>query len=262
MSRPANQFPKRPTKIKHLFTALIILLLLWMSVVQTDASFTRLFEGFTQMYDLVWRMLPPDLDYFDNLTEPILETLRMALLGTTFGAIISVPFILLCASNVTTTSWLHQSARVVLNVLRTVPDLLLAAIFAAIVGYNALAGVLALTIFSIGIIAKLSYEATEVIDPGPLEAMKAVGANHIQWIIYSVLPQVMPKFASYVLYTFEVNVRAAAILGLVGAGGIGLVYDQTLSSLQYERTTTIILYTLLVVILIDWISTRLQERLR
>ena len=103
--------------------------------------------------------------------------------------------------------------------------------------------------------AKLLYESIESIDPGPLEAMTAVGANKVQWIIYGVIPQVKAHFVSYVLYTFEVNVRAAAVLGLVGAGGIGLYYDRTLGFLQYEQTASIIIYTLVVVLLIDYVST-------
>ncbi len=105
------------------------------------------------------------------------------------------------------------------------------------------------------------YESIESIDPGPLEAMTAVGANKVQWIVYGVIPQVKAHFVSYVLYTFEVNVRAAAVLGLVGAGGIGLYYDRTLGFLQYKQTASIIIYTLIVVLLIDYISTLLREKL-
>lgn len=149
----------------------------------------------------------------------------------------------------------------ILNFIRTIPDLLLAAIFVAIFGIGPLPGILALTFFSIGLVAKLLYESIESIDPGPLEAMTAVGANKVQWIVYGVIPQVKAHFVSYVLYTFEVNVRAAAVLGLVGAGGIGLYYDRTLGFLQYKQTASIIIYTLIVVLLIDYISTLLREKL-
>lgn len=115
--------------------------------------------------------------------------------------------------------------------------------------------------FSIGLVAKLLYESIESIDPGPLEAMTAVGANKVQWIVYGVIPQVKAHFVSYVLYTFEVNVRAAAVLGLVGAGGIGLYYDRTLGFLQYQQTASIIIYTLVVVLVIDYVSTLLREKL-
>ena len=122
-----------------------------------------------------------------------------------------------------------------------------------------LPGILALTFFSIGLVAKLLYESIESIDPSTLEAMTAVGANKVQWIVYGVIPQVKAHFVSYVLYTFEVNVRAAAVLGLVGAGGIGLYYDRTLGFLQYQQTASIIIYTLVVVLVIDYVSTLLRR---
>ena len=118
-----------------------------------------------------------------------------------------------------------------------------------------------MSIFSIGLVAKLTYEAIESIDPGPLEAMTAVGANKMQWIFFGVIPQILAHYTSYVLYTFEVNVRAAAVLGLVGAGGIGLYYDRTLGFLEYDKTSTIIIYTLVVVLFIDYISMKLREKL-
>jgi phosphonate transport system permease protein len=137
----------------------------------------------------------------------------------------------------------------------------MASIFVAIFGLGALPGMLALSVFSIGLIAKLLYEAIESIDPGPLEAMTAVGANKLQWIFFGVIPQITAHFTSYVLYTFEVNIRAAAILGLVGAGGIGEYYDKTLGFLEYDKTASIIIMTLLIVLIIDYVSTKLREKL-
>lgn len=204
---------------------------------------------------------PPDWSYFQVITTAMLDTIRMAIIGTTLGAILAIPLALFAASNVFTSTFLYGPARLVLNFIRTIPDLLLAAIFVAIFGIGPLPGILALTFFSIGLVAKLLYESIESIDPGPLEAMTAVGANKVQWIVYGVIPQVKAHFVSYVLYTFEVNVRAAAVLGLVGAGGIGLYYDRTLGFLQYEQTASIIIYTLVVVLLIDYVSTLLREKL-
>ena len=133
--------------------------------------------------------------------------------------------------------------------------------FRSYFGIGPLPGILALTFSQLGSWQKLLYESIESIDPGPLEAMTAVGANKVQWIVYGVIPQVKAHFVSYVLYTFEVNVRAAAVLGLVGAGGIGLYYDRTLGFLQYQQTASIIIYTLVVVLVIDYVSTLLQEKL-
>jgi len=157
--------------------------------------------------------------------------------------------------------WVYQIARFILNLLRTIPDLLLAAIFVAIFGLGLIPGILALAVFSVGLIAKLTYESLETIDRGPLEAMTSVGASKLQWIAFGVVPQILPHFISYVLYTFEINVRAAAVLGLVGAGGIGLYYEKTLGFLEYDKTNSIILLTLAVVLAIDYFSTKLREKL-
>ncbi|MED2933187.1 phosphonate ABC transporter, permease protein PhnE [Bacillus wiedmannii] len=257
----SKSIPKPPSKLKHMLTAILVILLLCGSSVQVDASFSKLVVGFPNMIDLLKEMVPPDWSYFQVITTAMLDTIRMAIIGTTLGAILAIPLALFAASNVFTSTFLYGPARLVLNFIRTIPDLLLAAIFVAIFGIGPLPGILALTFFSIGLVAKLLYESMESIDPGPLEAMTAVGANKVQWIVYGVIPQVKAHFVSYVLYTFEVNVRAAAVLGLVGAGGIGLYYDRTLGFLQYQQTASIIIYTLVVVLLIDYVSTLLREKL-
>lgn len=253
--------PKPPAKTKMIFTILLVVALLWWSSFKTESSIADLTIGFPNMFDLLVQMWPPNWHYFEVILEPLLETIRMAVIGTTFGAIIAVPLALLCASNIIRTPWLVYPFRFILNLIRTIPDLLLASIFVAIFGLGSLPGIIALSIFSIGLVAKLLYEAIESIDPGPLEAMTAVGANKVQWVFFGVIPQVTAHFTSYVLYTFEVNVRAAAILGLVGAGGIGEYYDKTLGFLEYDKTASIIILTLAVVLVIDYISTKLREKL-
>ncbi|WP_242263856.1 phosphonate ABC transporter, permease protein PhnE [Bacillus cereus group sp. BfR-BA-01400] len=257
----SKSIPKPPSKLKHMLTFILFILLLWGSSIQVDASFSKLVVGFPNIMDLLKEMVPPDWSYFQVITTAMLDTIRMAIIGTTLGAILAIPLALFAASNVFTSTFLYSPARLILNFIRTIPDLLLAAIFVAIFGIGPLPGILALTSFSIGLVAKLLYESIESIDPGPLEAMTAVGANKVQWIVYGVIPQVKAHFVSYVLYTFEVNVRAAAVLGLVGAGGIGLYYDRTLGFLQYQQTASIIIYTLVVVLVIDYVSTLLREKL-
>lgn len=257
----SKSIPKPPSKLKHMLTFILFILLLWGSSIQVDASFSKLVVGFPNIMDLLKEMVPPDWSYFQVITTAMLDTIRMAIIGTTLGAILAIPLALFAAINVFTSTFLYSPARLILNFIRTIPDLLLAAIFVAIFGIGPLPGILALTFFSIGLVAKLLYESIESIDPGPLEAMTAVGANKVQWIVYGVIPQVKAHFVSYVLYTFEVNVRAAAVLGLVGAGGIGLYYDRTLGFLQYQQTASIIIYTLVVVLVIDYVSTLLREKL-
>lgn len=252
---------RRMARIKKSLTLLIVIALIWLSAIQTDFSLSTLAAGLPKMNLLINEMFPPDWAYFGSITEPMLDTVRMALLGTTFGAITAVPVALLAARNVARIPVVYQIARFIMNLIRTIPELLLAALFVPIFGIGEVSGILAISVFSFGIIAKLLYESIEAIDPGPLEAMTAVGANKLQWIFYGVAPQVVAHFISYTLYSFEINVRAAAVLGYVGAGGIGLISYNALSFYQYDRVLTIILYTFLVVLLIDLISNRIREKL-
>jgi len=252
---------RRMARIKKTVTFLIIIALVWISIVQTGFSLSTILTGLPNMRSLIDEMFPPDWSYFSSITEPMLATIRMAVLGTTFGAIFAIPVALLASRNVAKIPVVYQIARFIMNLIRTVPELLLAALFVPIFGIGEVSGILAISVFSFGIIAKLLYESIEAIDPGPLEAMTAVGANKVQWIFYGVVPQVVAHFMSYTLYSFEINVRAAAVLGYVGAGGIGLTLNNALSFYQYDRVLTIILYTFLVVLLIDLISNRIREKL-
>ena len=156
-----SKHPQAPSKLKHYLTAAIVILLLWGSSIQTEATARELIEGFPNMFDLLKEMFPPKWTYFDNIVGAMLDTIRMALLGTTFGAILAIPTALLCASNLTTSRWLHYPVRFVLNLIRTIPDLLLAAIFVTIVGLGPLPGIMALAVFSWGLIAKLTFEALD-----------------------------------------------------------------------------------------------------
>ncbi|SDX56597.1 phosphonate transport system permease protein [Marininema mesophilum] len=253
-----NNRPIKRTKTG--LTILLLALLCWGSAIRTDASLTTLINGLPQMGDLLIEMVPPDIQYFSDIIKPMLDTIRMALIGATLGALLAFPCALFSANNLFP-KFITIPTRFVLNLLRTIPDLLLAAIFVAIFGIGLIPGIFALTLFSFGIIAKLTYESMEAIDNGPLEAMTAVGANKTQWITYGVIPQIAAPFAAYFLYSFEINVRAAAILGLVGAGGVGIMFDHTLKLLQYAQTSMLILLTLIVVVLIDFITTKVREQL-
>lgn len=142
--------PQPPSKVKGYLTGLLVILLIWGSAVKTESSLTELIVGFPNMMDLLKQMFPPNWGYFDNITDAMLETIRMAVLGTTFGAIIAIPVALFSASNIVQNSWIFYPSRFILNLIRTVPDLLLASIFVAIFGLGALPGILALAVFSVG----------------------------------------------------------------------------------------------------------------
>jgi phosphonate transport system permease protein len=259
--KEAVQKLQKPSSLKQNLTIVLILVLLASSAYKTEASLPELIEGIPEMGKLFVEMYPPDWSYMTTIWEPMMETIRMAIVGTFIGALIAIPISFLAARNVTRIPVLSVIARFLLNLARTIPELMFAGVFAAIVGYGPLAGMIALAFLSFGIVSKLTYESIESIDTGPLESMTAVGANKLQWIRFGVLPQVTAQFAGFVLYTFEVNVRAASILGFVGAGGIGLLLQRSLDRLRYDQASTIILLTLVVVLIIDYVSTKLREKL-
>lgn len=199
--------------------------------------------------------------FIKDIKDPLVDTFRMAIIGAFFGAMLAIPFALLAARNLVKSKYVYYVVRTILNLIRTVPDLVWAALFTGALGVGALPGVLALAVFSFGLNAKLLSESIETIDPGPLEAMQACGASRLQQIRYGVVPQVLPQFLAYGLYVLEINVRASTILGLVGAGGIGVLFKVQMTYGRWHRVGVIILVMLFVVWAIDFISTKVRERL-
>ncbi|MBE3595179.1 MAG: phosphonate ABC transporter, permease protein PhnE [Candidatus Carbobacillus altaicus] len=258
LPRPPKQLKKRLTR---LFWIVLFIVAIFGASWHTESDLRQLFAGWHNMWRLLSQFLTPDWMYMKKVLPAVYETIRMAILGTTIGALLAIPIILLAARNVTKNKVIVFLSRTVMNLIRTIPELLFAAIFVAIVGIGAIAGILAIIFFSFAIIAKLTSESLETIDPGPLEAMTAVGASKLTWIRYAVMPQILPAFISYTLYVFEINVRTAAVLGLVGAGGIGVPLNTALAFLQYDRAASIILLIFIVVLLIEALSGALRRRL-
>ena len=200
-------------------------------------------------------------NYLPRLREPLLQTVQIAILGTAAGAFLCVPLVVLASRNLAPHRAVYAAARGFMNLLRTIPELLYAAILVAAVGVGPLPGVLALTVFSAAVLAKLTSESVEAVDEGPLEALQAAGATNLQVLRHAVVPQVAPLFWSHCLYVFEVNIRASTVLGLVGAGGIGQQLRLMLSLFQYENAFIIILVTFVLVSAIDFAAGLIRERL-
>lgn len=250
------------TKLMFTIITIVIVAIYMYAANRAETDFSRFAAGLPEIYRfIVYDLYPPSIGYIDRAWKGLLETWNMALIATTFAAIICLPFSFLAASNLNTNKYLYQFVRFFLNVLRTIPEIILAIIFVAIVGLGAVSGILALIFFSIGILAKLISETIEAIDPGPLEAIRATGGNQLQVIFYGVMPQILPHYTSYTLYVLEINVRASIVLGFVGAGGIGQHLLRQLNFLAYGNVATIILMTFAAVLLIDFISNRIRERL-
>lgn len=201
------------------------------------------------------------IKYVPKVWGLLMETLRIAILSATIGGVLAIPFSVLSARNMVKSKWLYLIMRTMLNLIRTIPDLVLAAVLAGAFGIGALPGVLAVSIFSFTLITKLMSETIEAIDPGPLEAMQAVGAGKVQQIFFGVVPQVLPSYIAYSLYVLEVNVRASFILGWVGAGGIGHALNTDLTLGKFRNVTVTIVVILLAVVVVDYVSTKLRERL-
>ncbi|MGX4644589.1 phosphonate ABC transporter, permease protein PhnE [Holzapfeliella sp. JNUCC 80] len=251
--------PRKPFKLSKWVYTLIILLSLVYSSTITQLDFAQLFTNLGNFTEIMIKMCSPDWGYLDKIINPLLETIKMSILGTVIGAIIAFPYALLVLNNVVKNKCITGSFRFVMNIIRTIPNLLLGAIFVAIIGIGAVTGVLALAVFTFGMVAKLFYEAIETIDEGPIEALTAVGASRVQIIRYAVLPQVMSYYVSYVLYAFEINVRSSTVLGYIGAGGIGLFLERALGVYRYDRVGLIVLMTFIVILIIDEISNRSRE---
>jgi phosphonate transport system permease protein len=201
---------------------------------------------------------PPDFSEWRHYVAELLITLQIAVWGTALAIACSVPLALLASANITPW-WVHQPVRRVLDGCRAINEMLFALLFVVAVGLGPFAGVLALWVHTTGVLAKLFSEAVEAIDPQPVEGIRATGAHPLAEIAYGVIPQVMPLWISYALYRFESNVRSASVVGMVGAGGIGMVLWDVIRGFQYAQTAAVLIMLVVAVSLIDVVSARLRK---
>ena len=227
----------------------------------TSITPRALLEGLPDMASFVSRLFPPNPAVIPDAIGPILETVQMAIVGTLLAIVFAVPLSLLAASNVSPHPTVYQAARFVLNIGRTIPELVLALAFVAAVGLGAFPGTLALALHSVFTLSKVFAEAIESISPRPVEAVEGVGATRAQTIVYGVIPQALPTMLSYGLLYWESNIRAATVLGLVGAGGIGFKIQVAMRLFQYRDLTTYVILLILMVTVIDRVSAYLRARI-
>jgi len=202
----------------------------------------------------------PSLRDWPAYTLQMVETVQMAIWGTALAVLFGIPLAILSSANVCPV-WLVQPMRRLMDCFRAINEIVFALLFVVAVGLGPLAGVLALAVHNIGIVAKLFSEAVEAIDPRPVEGIKATGASRLQEVVFGVVPQVVPLWSSYTLYRFETNVRSATVLGIVGAGGIGQSLYENIRAFQYSETATIVIVIVLTVMLIDMLSARIRKSL-
>ena len=236
-----------------------IALFTWSSV-GAEFNFIKLGEGAANMAEFVSRMFPPSWDKFDTIVALLVETLQMAIVGTVLGTVLSLVFAFGAASNIAP-RWLYYPSRWAMNVIRSLPDLVIALMFVSAVGLGPFAGILAMTVGSIGSIGKIFAEAMESVDRRPVVAMEAVGASRRQIIQYGILPEAAPMLTSYTLLLFEGNVRGATILGLVGAGGIGLELTTAMNMYDYGHLSAMVICIVVLVTAIDQASAVIRRRI-
>ena len=211
-----------------------------------------------QAADIGSRMVPPKWSYMSKLIKPVWDTINIATIGTIIAIIIAVPVAFLAARNTTPHKIFRVAALFIIVSSRSVNSLIWALMLVFILGPGILAGTIAIGLRSIGFCAKLLYEAIEEIDHSQVEAIEATGAQSSQKILYGIIPQVLPTIAGIAIYRWDINIRESTILGLVGAGGIGLQLNGSINTLAWTQVSTILIVILLTVLVSEWVSAKIR----
>lgn len=258
--RPTT-FSQRLARAAGLVALLLVTGFAWVVVTQdTHWEFVR--DAFYQGGRLMARMFPPDFAYFPTLVKPLIDTIHIATLGTLGATLLAVPVALGAARNTTPHPAVRAVALFIIVGSRSVHSLIWALVLVFVFGPGAFAGVVALTLRSVGFIGKLLYEAIEEVNRESVEAIEATGASRLQRIVYAIVPQTMPQFAGTVLFRWDINIRESTFLGLVGAGGIGMLLNVNINSLAFARVSLILLAILVLVLLAEWASQRARSAIR
>lgn len=227
----------------------------------TGVGIGSLVEGREGAIRLVEGMFPPNIsaDLLASVAQAVFETLQISIAGLFFGALIGLPLAMLIAGNVQGPAWLAGSARLFATFIRSVPELLWALLFVSTVGLGPAAGVYAISLHAGGMLAKLASEQLEAVDPAPVEAVRLTGASRPTTAVLAIIPQARNNLASLLLYQWECNIRASAVIGFVGAGGIGQALGVSLHLFRYQELATLLLALLLMVMTVDRISRALRR---
>jgi phosphonate transport system permease protein len=229
-------------------------------VMTRDTIWAFVADAPRQAADIGSRMVPPRWSYLEQLWWPLWDTLNIATLGTLLAVLFAVPVAFCAARNTTPSAVLVRPVALLLIVAsRSINSLIWGLLLVAIVGPGTLAGILAIALRSIGFIGKLLYEAIEEIDPAPVEAVTATGASRLQVLDYAIVPQVLPAFAGITVFRWDINIRESTVLGLVGAGGIGLKLQASLNTLAWPQVTVILLVILATVLVSEWVSAKVRH---
>ncbi|CAM4028065.1 phosphonate ABC transporter, permease protein PhnE [Cohnella lubricantis] len=249
---------------KRTRTPLILLVLIVATILSvnfTEFSLKVLFTRINEFFVIIGEMAQPRWSYLPHLWKALVDTLQMSLLGSMLGAALALPVAVLSSSNVIRSKTVVAVFKVILSLLRSLPSLVTALIATYVFGLGPMAGVIAILLFTISYVGKLLYEQIENADMGPFEAMESLGMNRIQAFRHAIMPQVLPGYLSTSLFCFEGNVRYAAILGYVGAGGIGLLIKENLGWRDYSTVGMIVVVLVVTVYLIETVSEHFRKKL-
>lgn len=253
---------RRRRRVVHLFIMLVVAALVAWSIDVTvieDTDWERI-GSLASVLESLQRFVAVDWALFPTLLKPAIETFMIACLGTLLGVIICLPAVWFGALNITPFKPItYPLARLMMTLSRSIHEIVWALFFVAVVGLGAMAGIFAIAVRSVGFIAKMSAEAIEDIDPGPVEAIRAVGGNSFQVMLYAILPQVLPQMLSVIIFEWEINIRRSAILGLVGAGGLGLVFFRQLNTFNFPGVTTVIIAIIAIIFIGELFSTFIRK---
>lgn len=236
----------------------VITLICW-QVIANRTRWEFAVDALQQLSIFLQRMFPPDWSYINQLWQPLWDTIAIATLGTLLAIIIALPLSFLAARNTTPHPAIRYLTLLIIVVSRSVNSLIWALIIVAITGPGVLAGIIAIALRSIGFIGKLAFESIEETSREPVEAITATGASRLQILTYSLLPQVMPSFAGISIFRWDINIREATVIGLVGAGGIGINLNSTVNLLRWDQAGMIFVVIFILVLISETISARVRQ---
>jgi phosphonate transport system permease protein len=258
LNRTLKGTPKR-TILQVLGWSLVVVVLAW-AWRGADMNPLLLIKDRGNMVTFARDFFPPDFREWKSYLVEMAVTIQIAIWGTLLAMFFAVPFGLLASKNVAPW-WIYQPVRRLLDSARAINEMMFAMLFVVVVGMGPFAGVLALFVHTTGVLAKLFSEAVEAIDPRPVEGIRVTGATALEEVVFGIIPQVLPLWVSYSLYRFESNVRSASVVGMVGAGGIGMVLWEIIQGFQFPQTCAVILIVIATCSLIDMASSQVRKKM-
>ncbi len=255
-----RRFTPRQTLIRFTWYLGIVFVAVW-SVSNLDITWFYFLDAHVQAGDLLVRMIPPDWEFFENIVDPLLETLNIATLGTGVTLIFAFPVAVLAARNITPNRLTWFIGRFLLVTSRSVNTVVWGLLFVAIFGPGPVAGIWSIAARSIGFVGKLIAEAIEEIDEGTVEAIEATGASRLQILLIGVIPQVLPIIIGTTIYRWDINIRESTVLGFVGAGGIGIVLYSSINQFAWHEVSVMLITIFGVVIVSEYISASVRKRI-